>query len=636
MAPFAHVLSGKTVRVLISLGRMKNSFKSTLVAALSMLALGSLLAQAQATTSLPTTVVTATRIEQPVTDIVADVSIIERTQIEQLGVGSVAELLARLPGVQASAYGDAPRVFLRGSESRMVALYIDGMRVDTQDGAVRLGGGAPWELLPLSQIERVEVLRGPASAVYGSDAMGGVVQIFTRQGEAGFHPYVNLGFGSYNTRKLSSGFSGAGEGWDYTLGLGIEDSDGFNTTPRWTHTPTTEAYTQRSSNFRLGRQLTTEHRLEFNALESRLDSRYVPWGGGTDYQAKAQLNTTGLKWRARWSDLYSTDLSVNRSRIAYRDDLPNDYVTSLQGIVFENRLRIGGGTVSAVLEEKNDNFEAQADGNFNPAFMGKRTQNALALGYSINQGAHALQLNARQDRDSLFGAFQTGAVAYGYSLAPNWRMTLGSGTAFRAPTLEQLFSQYGSATLKPETSRSYEAGMQYGQGPSAAKLVVYRNEISSMITSDQSLSTCTAGGFCYLNVDRATIQGMTLSANTQWGNYALRGSFDVLDPRNEVTGKDLNLRARQLLFFGVDRSVAQWRIGAEFKAVGERFDDAANSNRLPGYTVMNVTVRTALSLEWQLVGRLNNLADTKYEQVMNYSSPGRSFFIGLNWQPKQP
>ena len=117
------------------------------------------------TATLKETVVTASRVEQPLADVVADVSIIDRADIERLGVGTVTEILSRVPGIQIVDRADTSRVFIRGADSRMTALYIDGVRVDTQDGAVRLGGGAPWELVPLSQIERIEVLRGPASAV---------------------------------------------------------------------------------------------------------------------------------------------------------------------------------------------------------------------------------------------------------------------------------------------------------------------------------------------------------------------------------------------------------------------------------------------------------------------------------------
>lgn len=589
-------------------------------------------AQSQPSPTLAETVVTATRVDQPITDVVADVSIIDRAQIERMGATSVPQILARLPGLQAISFGDASRIYIRGADSRMTALYVDGVRVDSQAGVGLLGGGVPWELIPVSQIDRIEVLRGPASAVYGSDAMGGVVQIFTRRGESGVTPYVNLGAGSFNLKKASAGLSGAQGGWDYALGVGYENSDGFNTRPDLTHTPDHEAYTQRTASMRLGYQIAPAHRVELAALDSQLDSRYVPWNGGTDYVAKGSLTTSALKWKAQWSDAYSTSLTLSRSRIAKQDDVPNDYQTTLQGILFENRLRVAGGTLTAVLEQKKDDFDAKASA-WDPAFRGDRTQNAIALGYGATIGRHSVQFNARNDQDSLFGSHQTGAVAYGYAFASNWRATISSGTAFRAPTLEQVYGPYGSAQLAPETNHSNELGVSYRDTSSSFKAVVYRNAITDMISSSQTLATCTAGFFCYYNVGQASIQGVTLSGTRRFENYDLRASVDFLDPRDEVTGRTLSLRARRVMSLGVERRLGAWQLGAEVQAVGERFDNAANTTVLPGYALLNLNATNQLSRDWRLVMRMDNAADALYQQVANYATPGRTFYVGVQWQP---
>src|SRR5450830_1805753 len=168
---------------------MKLFLSKTQMAVLSLAAVLALPSHAQSLLNLNEVVVTANRVEQPITEVVADVSIIERAQIERLGATSVPQLLARLPGLQAISFGDTSRIYIRGADSRMTALYLDGVRVDSQDGVNAIGGGVPWELVPVSQIERIEILLGPASAVYGSDAMGGVIQIFTRRGELAFTPY---------------------------------------------------------------------------------------------------------------------------------------------------------------------------------------------------------------------------------------------------------------------------------------------------------------------------------------------------------------------------------------------------------------------------------------------------------------
>ena len=587
---------------------------------------------AQLSVTLKETVVTASRVEQAITDVVADVSVINRTQIERLGATTVAQLLATLAGVQTISTGDASRIYIRGADSRMTALYVDGVRVDSQDG-LRLGGGAPWELVPVSQIERIEVLRGPASAVYGSDAMGGVVQIFTRRGEAGLTPYVELGVGSLNTRKVSAGLSGAQQGWDYALGIGLHDSDGYNTRPDLVHMPEREASASRTASLRLGYQLAPAHRLELTALESQLDSHYVPWGGGTDYQASGRLTTSALKWQARWSDAYSTSLTVSRSLTAKQDDVPYDYQTGLQGMLLENRWRLGHGTLSAVLEQKRDDFDSQPSGYFDPAFRGERTQNALALGYGASYGAHTVQLNARSDHDTLFGARQTGALAYAYAFASHWRASASTGTAFRAPTLEQVFGPYGSAQLAPETNRSAEAALSYADATRSAKAVFYRNAVTNLISSSQTLATCAAGYFCYYNVGQATIQGLTLSGTQSLAHYELRASLDWLDPRDDVTGRVLSLRARRAMTLGVDRRLAGWLLGAEVQAVGARFDDAANTTELAGYALLNLNASAQLSRDWRLLMRLDNASDVKYSQIGGYATPGRTLYAGVQWQP---
>jgi vitamin B12 transporter len=615
---------------------MKTRISRSPAVALSLALSGVLSAHAQGNPSadLQETVVTATRVQQPITDVVADVSIIDREQIDRLGATSVTQLLATLPGLQALSFGDSSRIYIRGAESRMTALYVDGVRVDSQDGVSALGGGVPWDLVPVSQIERIEVLRGPASAVYGSDAMGGVVQIFTRRGEAAPMPYMSLGAGSFNLKNASAGVSGAQGGWDYALGLGYESSDGFNTRPDLIHTPSHEAYAQKNSSLRLGYQIAAAHRVELSALDSQLDSQYVPWGGGTDYKARGNLTTSALKWKAQWSEAYSSSLTLTRSRIAKQDDVPFDYQTVLESALFENKWRLAGGTLTAALEQKKDEFASMASGFGDPAFQGKRSQNGLALGYGTSVGLHSVQLNLRSDKDSLFGTRQTGSAAYAYAFAPKWRATVSSGTAFRAPTLEQIYGPYGSVQLAPESNRSNELGVRYENGASTFKAVAYRNAITNLITSSQTLATCSAGFFCYYNVGQASIRGATISGTHVLGQYALRASLDVLDPRNDINGKVLNLRAKQALFAGAERRLGAWRYGADVQVVGQRFDDAANTTVLPGYALLNLNASHQLDKDWRLVMRVNNAGDVAYKQVANYATPGRTIYLGLQWQAR--
>jgi len=290
-----------------------------------------LLAQNARMPSLQDTVVTATRTEQPLADLVADVSIIDRDTIELSGATGLADVLSRLPGVEITrngGVGNASSVYLRGAESRFTAVYIDGVRVDSQST-----GGAQWEQIPLSQIERIEVLRGPAAAVYGSDAIGGVVQLFTRKGEGPARPQVGVGLGTHGLRKIEAGVSGAaGEGgaFDYALGIAHETSDGFDTKASGAHNPDRDSYRSTSGNARLGLRIDARHRLDATLLASRLDSgydafTYIP-AKPVDDRNLSRLRTAGLAWDAKWTEAYSTRVSVTDSTSRYQT-IPSPYLT---------------------------------------------------------------------------------------------------------------------------------------------------------------------------------------------------------------------------------------------------------------------------------------------------------------------
>ena len=259
-------------------------------------------AQSQTARVLPETVVTATRSQLPVTDVVADVSIIDRAQIERSGANGLADVLSRVPGVTVTRNGgpaSTTSLYLRGGETRFTAVFVDGVRVDSQST-----GGAAWGAIPLSQVERIEVLRGPAAAVYGSDALAGVVQIFTRQGEAGFFPSVHLGVGTHNTRDASVSLRGGQGAVSYALGVAGERSDGFNAQPKGN--PDRDGYRSRSMSGRLGWTLAPGQVLEATLLDSAQRAGFDGFLSSDDDQAQQDLRTLGLNWSSTWSEAWST------------------------------------------------------------------------------------------------------------------------------------------------------------------------------------------------------------------------------------------------------------------------------------------------------------------------------------------
>ena len=595
-----------------------------------------LLAQNLHAPSMRETVVTATRTEQPLSDLVADVSIVDRETIERSGATGVVDVLARLPGVQIvrnGGIGNSANVFLRGAEGRFTAVYIDGVRVDSQST-----GGALWEQIPLSQIDRIEVLRGPAAAVYGSDAIGGVVQLFTRKGEGALAPYVGVGMGTHNTRKIEAGVSGSagvGGAFDYALGLTRTQSDGYDIRSGAGHNTDKDDYRATSGNARVGFKVNVQHRIDATLLGQTMNSGYDISPVPVDDRNKNRLRTAGLTWAAQWTDTYTMRLTVNDTLSRYETE-PSLYrtETQLRGYLWQNEFRLGAHLFTAALERREDTLVNPALDAWSKTIDRDRSQNALALGYGYHVGAHTLQLNVRHDDDSEFGGKNTGSVAYGYGFAPNWRATASAGTAFRVPTLYQRFSEYGDASLKSESSRNVELGLRYAQGASSFSAVAYRNRVSNLIAFAGG-GNCGAAFGCYVNTARAEYRGVTLAGSHKLGGVQVHGSVDVQKPRDLDTGKLLARRAKRYATLGADTRVGDWTMGAEVQASGQRFDDANNTRTLGGYGLFNLYASTRIARDFTLLARVDNLADKSYEVARTYVPPGRSLYIGLKWAPQQ-
>jgi len=587
--------------------------------------------------TLTETVVTATRVEQPLTDIIGDISIVDRDTIERSGATGVADLLARLPGIEIArngSIGSTTSLFIRGAESRFTAVYLDGVRIDSQ-----ATGGATWESIPLAQIDRIEVLRGPAAAVYGSDAIGGVVQLFTKKGEGPATPFVGIGFGSRGLRRSEAGIGGSAGAFDYSLGAAYEESRGFNARPVSGANPDKDGYVSHSANAKLGYKINDRHRLEATVLESKVKSRYDDFFYDPTFPAddlnRYRLSTAGLAWTAQWTDVYRTRLSVTDSTSHY-DTRPSPYITEtkLRSYLFQNDFRFGAHLVTASLERREDKLFNPALDAFSTTIDRKRSQDGVALGYSYSAGPHTVQLNVRHDRDSEFGGKTNGSAAYGFAITPQWRFTASAASAFRAPTLYQRFSEYGVSTLRPETSRNLELGMKYNDGTTTAGLVVYRNRVRDLISFDFNATNCASFFGCYANTARAEYVGATLSASHRLGDLTLRGSIDLQDPRDLDTDKQLTLRARKHASFGADWRVGLWTLGAEWQVSGRRFANAANTQVLPGYGVVNLVATTPIAKDFTLIARVDNVGDRDYQLVRGYATPGRSVYVGVKWQPR--
>lgn len=586
------------------------------------------LAQVGAVTQLDPVVVTASRTPQPLSSVLADISVIDRASIERSGARDVAEVLSRLPGIEFTRNGGpgtSTSVFIRGSENRHTAVYIDGVRVDSQST-----GGAVWEQIPLDQIERIEVLRGPAAAVYGSDAVAGVVQLFTKRGRGAARPTASATIGSHDTRQVRAGISGSTQDFDYWFSASHGRSDGFDSRRTPTANPDDDGWRRNSAQGRVGFQITPRHRIDASILGANLRSQYDGFTPGFDDVSHHTLRSGSLSWQGDWNDFATTRLQFGQTDSTY-ETRPDFYrtETTLRNYLLQHEQHLGSNVLTAALERREDELTNPATA-FTPRLYGERHQNAVSLGWRSDFGAHGLQAHLRHDDDSEFGGESTGSLAWGWAFLPQWRVTASTATSFRAPTLYQRFSQYGNPSLVPEKGRNVELGLRWAAGNSEASLSAWRNKVRNLIVFGAT-GPCSDPFGCYANAGRAELEGVTLAGSTQLAGVRLRGSLDWHDPRNADTGNLLQRRARRMASFGAETRHAGWTYGAEVQLSGERFENAANTQRLSGYGLVNLFASTTLTPGLTLEGRIDNIGDKDYELARTYATPGRYVQLTLRW-----
>ncbi len=635
---------------------MKIRSKNVRLAALPLAVAAAFPSFAQTTTAAPVAAqlkevfVTATRTAQPIGDVVADVTIIDREVIQRSGAAGLADVLARVPGIEISrngGVGNATNIFTRGGESRHTVVLIDGVRVDSQSTS----GGANWQAIPLAQIDRIEVVRGPTSAVYGSDAAAGVIQIFTKKGQNGFSPAITLGYGSYNTQKVEVSASGATGSVDYLIGIAQTSSDGFNVRPVAGQNLDSDGFKSLNVNFKLGFQIDPIHRFETSMLNNENDAQYDS-GLTRDFRRINTLQTVGVQWLAKWTDNYSTRLSVSESVDRGEDALNGSTLrppidqTRTNTVVWQNNLQLGAHSLSATFETRNDQFVLMGTTGLPTGVISltrDKSQDSFALGYGWIAGAHALQLNSRSDRDSEFGGKLTGSAAYAYAITPAVKISASSGTSFRVPTLYQRFTVFAPPTpLLPEAGSNVEVGLRYTEGGSNYGVVTYRNKMTNLLTFVTGNGPCPNGRApvllanrgCYANTALAEYTGFTFSASETMGNYRVFGSLDIQNPRDTTLNRQLPRRARQHATLGADARIGAWTLAGDVLLSAMRYDNAANTTELPGYGLVNLSASTSLTKDWKALVRVENLADKVYQTANTFATARRSLFVSLTWAPQ--
>lgn len=583
-------------------------------------------AQTTPAAQLDPVVVTATRIAQPISDVLSDLSLVDAQTFTNQTQTSAGEWLQTLSGVEGQLTSD--KVFIRGAEARMTAVYVDGIRIDQQDGYTT-GGGAPWSLIPLQASTHVELLRGPASGLYGSDAMGGVIQVFTRDGRDGEHRSVFVGAGNHGSTSVGAAIAGRAGAFDYALSMGTDASDGYNTKPDTAHTPETEGWDQTQTSIKLGYTLNDAHHVGFTQLQRQRSWQYVNWNGGANAQADSTLNAGALKWDAQWHPQWQMQAQVSQSRIDTTESTPKDFTTLLSAFSLNNVINTTWGDGSFGGEWRYDTLDAAADGWGNTAQEGQRRQQAVYAGWGKRLGDHLLQANIRRDLTGSGDGHNTWGLQYAYELSPEWRAQLGSTTGYRLPTLSELYDPaYGDSRLQAETSRTVESSLRFRAGGTQAKASVYQTRFDQLISTRAPTDPCP---FCWYNVGHATVRGVSLEASTAVGSATVGAAYDLLSAHNDDNGNRLNYRSPRKLAAFVTTSWMDWQWRANWLVKSGRWDNASNTQWLPGYSVVNLSAQHTLDNDTQVRVHIDNVFDRQVEEVKGLASPGRRIMATLVW-----
>ncbi len=603
-------------------------------------------AMAADATDLDEIIVTGTRTDVALKDSLVPAQVIDREEIERSQARSLPELLKGRAGINLSNQGGAGKlttVFLRGAESDHVMVLVDGIRIGSATA-----GLASFQDLPVDQIERIEIIRGPRSSLYGSEAIGGVIQIFTRKGGIGFEPHFRIGGGSNNLREASAGFSNrSARGWISAEGA-YQQTEGINACRGsatlfqgcFADEPDDDGYRNVSVSLRGGVNFSDALTLEGHFLNADADNEYDGSIYGGNEASNTQRVAGGkLAWNA--SERIQLALQVGRaddkSNAYYRDAATpdirrfvNTFDTQRDTAALQADFTLAEGQLlTAGADWQQDHITSTTGFS-----VDSRDNTGAFLEYQGRFGAHQLQASVRNDDNEQFGNHVTGSGGWGMAFGDGFRLNASYGTGFKAPTFNDLYYPGSeSPDLKPEQSKSLNLGVAQYRDTWNWTFNVFETRIDDLIVFVYLPPTYQGVG---LNVDQARIRGAEFTFAVQLAGFDISTQLSHIDPRNRSAGYEDKLLARRSRNTGridVDRSFGDFRVGLTGNGASHRYDNLSNTARLAGYGTLDLRLQYAFHPDWTLQARAINVFDRDYETIAWYNQPGREYGLSLRYQP---
>jgi len=586
--------------------------------------------------ALPELVVTATRTETPVKQLSTATTVYTRKDIEKYQVNTLPELLKRTTGIdmtQNGGLGKTTSVFMRGTNSDHLLVLIDGIKV----GSVTLGT-TPFQYLPIDQIERVEIIRGPQSSLWGSEAIGGVIQIFTRKGKQTEKPSITLdaGGGTYDTLQTSGSISGRWNNSWYSLSASHINTQGFDARQPTTGTfginqPDKDGYYNTGLNARIGH--TFGNNAEIEAFFTRSEGR-TDFDGFTN-KLEFVNQVVGLQGSMDISDIWQTILRLGQSRDDnnnFRTDgsLSSRFDTTRWNISWLNKVQLHKDHQLLLgsdfrLDEVSSTTRFAENSRYDGGVFGELHSRLFSR--------HFINATLRWDTNEAFGDYVTGSFGWRF----NWNYGLSAfanfGNAFKAPTFNDLyfpnsFGSQGNPNLQPEESTTFEVGLAGDHDSLQWEFRAYHTNIDNLIVWQFNPVT---SGFSPENTNKAQIDGIEAEISTEILGFNNKLGVQFLSPKDRASNLRLPRRAEKILTYDLSRSFGAVDMGSTVLARGDNFSDSRNTTKVAGFVTVDLRAAYHVNKNWTFKAKLNNLLDKQYQLIDTYNTADRNFFVSIHY-----
>nr|WP_228001105.1 TonB-dependent vitamin B12 receptor BtuB [Morganella morganii] len=584
---------------------------------------------ASANTNDDQIIVSANRFQQPVSSVLAPVTVVTREEIDKWQSNSVVDILRRLPGVdvtQSGGLGQNSTVSVRGTDAKHLLVLIDGVRLNNAG----ISGQPDLNQFPVALVQRVEYIRGARSAVYGSDAIGGVLNIITIRDDIGSN--ITAGIGSHGYQNYTGTTQQQiGENTRVTAAAAYTYSKGYKVRENLPYS---------SGDFGF------MNKTYWLDVHHKLDDRFAVYGRAYGFDNRSKYLTPNQSSRELENRTYDAGVTFNQ------DDYSSQLIMSFSHVKdynFENRYgrygdgatldnskqysaqwgnnyRVGYGSINAGIDYQKQEMEP---GTAMIADSKSISDTGLYLTGQQEIDKVILEAAVRSDHHSEFNWHTTWQTSAGWEFIDGYRVIGSYATGFKAPTLGQLYANttfdwgtiVGNKDLKPEESEQWELGLEGNTGPLSWQLTGYHNDIKNLIDYEMGSPNT------YINRSKAKIKGVEWVGEFDTWIFHHQMTYQYLDAKDKETDKRLARRAQQQVKYQLDWTVADVDMGLTYQYIGKRYDDAANKQKLGGVSIFDITAAYPITDHLTIRGKVANLFDKDYETAYGYRTAGREYFL---------